>query len=176
MFRLWHDAKIRHSSKHSRKLYIGRMKKHIFRGLPLLVVLCGWQLGARAQKTTATLNHVALYVKDLAKSTGFYRDLIEIDTIPEPFHDGRHTWFKVAEHVQLHLIQGSNIVTPDINTHLCFSIRSMDKFIARLDKLNINYRNWKGDARAPTVRVDGVKQVYLQDPNGYWVEVNDDKY
>lgn len=152
------------------------MKKHIFRCLPLIVLICGLQASAVAQRTTATLNHVALYVKDLAKSSSFYRDVIQIDTIPEPFHDGKHTWFRIGDHAQLHLIQGSNIVTPDINTHLCFSIPSMDKFIARLDQLQINYRNWKGDAKAPTLRADGVRQIYLQDPSGYWIEINDDKY
>jgi lactoylglutathione lyase len=25
-------------------------------------------------------------------------------------------------------------------------------------------------------RVDGIKQIYLQDPDGYWIEVNDDKF
>ena len=39
------------------------------------------------------LNHIAVYVMDLKISTAFYKDIIGLDTIPEPFHDGRHTWF-----------------------------------------------------------------------------------
>jgi len=27
-----------------------------------------------------------------------------------------------------------------------------------------------------TVLSDGVSQIYLQDPDGYWIEVNDDKF
>ncbi len=45
-----------------------------------------------------------------------------------------------------------------------------------LDKLNVRYGNWKGDAKQTTARPDGVKQIYLQDPDGFWVEVNDDKF
>jgi lactoylglutathione lyase len=50
----------------------------------------------------------------------------------------------------------------------------MDDFIATLDKHNIDRINWVGDSKEPTLRVDGVKQIYFQDPDGYWVEVNDD--
>lgn len=39
----------------------------------------------------ALLNHIAVYVVDLKVSTAFYKDVIGLDTIPEPFHDGRHT-------------------------------------------------------------------------------------
>ena len=42
--------------------------------------------------------------------------------------------------------------------------------------MNIKYGNWKGDSKEPQVRPDGIKQVYLQDPDGYWIEINDDKY
>jgi catechol 2,3-dioxygenase-like lactoylglutathione lyase family enzyme len=43
-----------------------------------------------------SLNHIALYVVDLKISTSFYHDIVGLDTIPEPFHDGRHTWFNIG--------------------------------------------------------------------------------
>ncbi|ASZ14864.1 VOC family protein [Chitinophaga pendula] len=129
------------------------------------------------QKKSPVLNHIALYVVDLQKSTAFYRDVLQIDTIPEPFHDGKHTWFKIGEHSQLHIISGAAAVTAhEKSSHLCFSIPSMDAFIKRLDRYRLDYTNWAGTAKAPTLRVDGVKQIYLQDPDGYWIEINDDKY
>jgi len=30
--------------------------------------------------------------------------------------------------------------------------------------------------KIPTARPDGVKQIYRQDTDGYWMEVNDDKF
>ena len=131
---------------------------------------------AVAQKSPK-LNHIAVYVKDLSISTSFYRDIVGLDTIPEPFHDGRHTWFKVAEHSHLHLIQGAKEITQhDKNSHLCFSVDSMEQFIKVLEKNSINYEAWNGKAKTMTTRVDGVKQIYFQDPDNYWVEINDDKY
>jgi len=26
------------------------------------------------------------------------------------------------------------------------------------------------------LRPDGIQQIYFQDPDGYWIEVNDDKF
>lgn len=124
----------------------------------------------------ATLNHIALYVVDLQKSTAFYRDIIGLDTIPEPFHDGKHTWFSMGIKSHLHLIQGA--VAPlqhPKNTHLCFSVASVDDFIRVLKKYKIEYENWPGEKATITTRVDGVKQIYFKDPDGYWIEINDAK-
>jgi lactoylglutathione lyase len=122
----------------------------------------------------ATLNHIALYVVDLKTSTQFYRDIIGLDTIPEPFHDGRHTWFSIGLQGHLHIISGASGKTlHDKNTHLCFSVPAVDEFVKALKKNNIAYENWAGEANTVTKRVDGVKQVYFKDPDGYWIEIND---
>lgn len=130
-----------------------------------------------AQRKTAVLNHVALYVVDLKKSTTFYQNIIQLDTVPEPFHDGKHTWFKVGAYSTLHLIEGSKgPVDQEKSQHMCFSVPSLEEFIARLEKEKIFYTNLKGDGKTPNVRVDGVKQIYLKDPDGYWLEINNEKY
>ena len=129
------------------------------------------------QMKSPTLNHVAVYVYDLKKSNDFYKDIIGLTPIPEPFHDGNHSWFKIGEHSQLHLIGGAAAVTSHVkNSHLCFSVASVDSFIATLTKNNIPFENAKGDANAVTTRPDGVKQIYFKDPDGYWIEVNNDTY
>src|SRR5687767_7419304 len=96
-------------------------------GLALLLLLCG----CGSSRKTATpapsqnpsgatrLNHIAIQVSQLERSTVFYRDLIGLDTIPEPFHDGLHTWFQVGPYSHLHLIQGPGpLVVPPKGTHL----------------------------------------------------------
>lgn len=121
------------------------------------------------------LNHIAISVSELERSRLFYQELIGLDTIPEPFHDGRHVWFSVAENAHLHLIQNPPpIEIPSKNTHLCFSVPSFKTFITLLQKNKIPYEDWPGKKYAVTTRTDGIHQVYLQDPDGYWVEINDD--
>lgn len=147
------------------------------KSLLLLISFCfllSFQLSAQEAKPGAVINHIAVYVVDLANSTHFYRDIIGLDTIPEPFHDGKHTWFSIGSGAHLHLIQGAKAATEhDKNSHLCFSVASVPDFIKVLDENKIAYENWKGEKQAVTNRVDGVKQIYITDPDGYWVEIND---
>ncbi len=152
------------------------MKKTFLIIILSLVCLVNIQLKATAQKAPH-LNHIAHYVKNLGISTSFYRDIVGLDTIPEPFHDGRHTWFSVGDHSHLHIISGAKEIVPhDKNSHLCFSVESIEDFIKVLVKNNIAYEAWNGDKNSVTNRVDGVKQIYFQDPDNYWVEINNDKY
>jgi lactoylglutathione lyase len=127
-----------------------------------------------AQKVT--LNHIAKYVVDLKVSTHFYMEIIGLDTIPEPFHDGKHTWFTVGVKSHLHLIQGAvKGQVHDKNNHFCFSVASVPLFIKTLETHKIEFENWVGEKNAITKRVDGVHQIYFKDPDGYWVEINDAK-
>lgn len=140
----------------------------------IICILSVSYLNGQTNKPKAVINHIAVYVTDLARSTGFYRDIIGLDTIPEPFHDGRHTWFSIGANAHLHLIQGAKSVTVhDKNSHLCFSVPSVTGFIKVLDQNHISYENWLGEKQAVTNRVDGVKQIYFTDPDGYWIEIND---
>ncbi|MNL20518.1 fosfomycin resistance protein FosB [compost metagenome] len=130
---------------------------------------------AEKKKNGVALNHIAVYVADLKIATDFYQTVFDLEIIPEPFKDGRHTWFSIGAAGQLHLIQGakSNVVH-EKNDHLCFSVAAMEEFTAKLKAKQINYENWAGDRNAVTSRVDGIKQIYFKDPDGHWLEVNDD--
>lgn len=137
------------------------------------------QAHARLTETTEEegplLNHIALYVHELDKSAHFYEQVVRLRKIPEPFQDGLHEWFSIGSS-QLHLIAGA---PPEMqqykNSHLCFSVSSIEAVIERLEEHGVDYSNWPGDSRMPTVRPDGVKQIYFQDPDGYWIEINNDR-
>ncbi|MEI9943956.1 MAG: VOC family protein [Chitinophagaceae bacterium] len=127
-------------------------------------------------QTSPRINHIAFYVVDLKVSTNFYLNVVGLDTIPEPFHDGRHTWFLIGPKSHLHVISGATQKTPkDKNSHLCFSVASVTDFITRLQKNNVPFESWAGEKNTYTNRVDGVKQIYFQDPDGFWLEINDAK-
>lgn len=152
-----------------------RMKKNIYPALVAAISLVTIFIQTPSSMQKPVLNHIALYVTNLQKATAFYRDVIGLDTIPEPFRDGKHTWFSIG-HSQLHLIEGAaEPIKHPKNTHICFSVPSVEDFIKRLDKAAVEYSNWPGTSKSPTVRTDGVKQIYFQDVDGYWIEVNDDK-
>jgi len=132
---------------------------------------------AKAQeKPRMKLNHIAIYVENLEISTLFYKDVIQLTEMPEPFHDGLHTWFTLGVAGQLHLIQGAKGGVPrDKNDHLCFSTSDMDLFLKNLTKRKVTYYDWPGNKGKITTRVDGVHQIYFQDPDGHWIEINDER-
>jgi lactoylglutathione lyase len=142
----------------------------------LAIPLCSISNKLFSQKMqTPLLNHIAVYVNNLEVSTKFYESVIGLSQIPEPFKDGRHTWFTLGSAGQLHLISGAEKgLKREKNSHLCFSVKSIEEFIAVLDKNDVIYENWKGESKSVTLRVDGVKQIYFQDPDGYWIEINND--
>jgi lactoylglutathione lyase len=152
------------------------MKKN--KVISVLSLLCLLQFSSFAQdnKAKAKLNHTAIYVVDLKKSGDFYINIIGLDTIPEPFHDGKHIWLQTAPHIQMHIIQGATEAkTYYKNQHSCFSVASVEAFTKMLMAKKILFEDRDGKQNAFTIRVDGVKQIWLQDPDGYWVEINDAK-
>ncbi|WP_316829527.1 VOC family protein [Pedobacter aquatilis] len=128
------------------------------------------------KQPAAVLNHIAVYVADLKTATDFYENIFSLPQIPEPFHDGRHTWFSLGSAGHLHIIQGAKKnEIHDKNEHLCFSVVSIDDFIKKLKAKNIEFESWVGVKGEFTLRVDGIKQIYFKDPDGHWLEVNNDR-
>ena len=150
------------------------MKKSLF---PVISAAFFFLFASASFAQSPTFNHLTVYVTDLKKSGEFYEKVMQLKRIPEPFHDGKHDWFRITEHGQLHVVSGATAIVPhDINIHLSFSVPSLPDFMKHLDDLSVKYGNWKGDSKSPQIRPDGVKQVYFQDPDGYWIEVNDDRF
>lgn len=127
-------------------------------------------------KPIFTFNHVAIFVTDLKRTGEFYTEVIRLDTIPEPFHDGKHIWFDIGFGRQMHVIKGAEKEKEYFqNNHLCFNTPDVVGFTKILEKKSIPWVDAKGNPYKITTRVDGVLQVFLKDPDGYWIEVNNAK-
>jgi lactoylglutathione lyase len=143
--------------------------------------VCFILLFVSSQKIQAQINphfnHLTVYVTDLARAADFYKKVMLLDTIPEPFHDHRHVWFRMGEHNQLHVVSGAKEDIPhDVNIHLAFTVGSLPDFMKHLDQMGIKYGNFAGEVNKIALRPDQIQQIYLQDPDGYWIEVNNDRF
>ena len=153
------------------------MRSGIFLVIGVLCIgILGHSSDARNDEARPIFNHLTVFVKDLKVSSDFYEKVIGLEVMPEPFHDGRHTWFHTGGPGQLHVVSGNTETDKhNINVHLAFSVKSLPDFIARLKAANVKFGNWAQTTEKPEIRPDGVQQIYLQDPDGYWIEVNNDK-
>jgi hypothetical protein len=50
----------------------------------------------------------------------------------------------------------------------------MKDFIANLENYKVACEDWPGEQGQITIRPDGIQQIYLKDPDGYWIEINDE--
>jgi lactoylglutathione lyase len=151
------------------------MKKML---LCTIAAICFIHVTASAQnnKPGAVINHLAIFVVDLQRSGDFYMNTIGLDSIPEPFHDGKHLWLRIGPKASIHIIQGAEIPKQYFkNNHICFSVSSVDAFTELLKKKSIPFEDVNGNKNVFSTRPDGVKQIWLQDPDGYWLEINDAK-
>lgn len=148
------------------------VKANLLKGIIAVAIFC-LPLFTNAQ---ATFNHAALCSQNLKESNKFYTTVLQLKIIPNPFKDTVHTWYNIGPGLAMHIIQG-NCPKADYprGVHLCFAVPSIPKFIERLDSMKIEYSNWKGETGKVERRVDGVNQVYIKDPDGYLIEVNDAK-
>ena len=52
------------------------------------------------------------------------------------------------------------------------SVKNVASILKELEAKKVPYSDWPGTPGKVNVRTDGILQIYLQDPDGYWIEVN----
>ena len=55
--------------------------------------------------------------------------------------------------------------------HLAVRTPDFDALMALIQEMNVEYTTWLETDPGVTERDDGTRQIYLKDPDGYWIEV-----
>ena len=147
------------------------MKKIIF--LLLLIPIIKYGQNNNSMK----FNHQALLVNDLNQSGDFYNNILGFEEIEVGAgQNPPKRWFKSDDGMEIHLISTKEkLKSIPKGVHMAFSVKNFDLFINNLKGNNITYGNWRGDENQIQLRNDGYKQIFFQDPQGYWIEVNNIK-
>ena len=117
-------------------------------------------------------DHLALSVKDVNIAAEFYKKVLQLPEITNRTANPNIRWISMNDGKELHLISNAEPVILNKSVHLAFTTTNLEAFQKHLTELNIPYGDWSGKANAVTTRADGVQQIYLQDPDGYWIEIN----
>ena len=144
--------------------------------ISLLVIALSFTCLVQGQDTTSfnfTFNHLALSVKDVDRSADFYKKVLSLKEITNRTKIEGIRWFSLGEGKELHLISiVKDNITINKAVHLALTTSNFDNFVKILERANIIYSDWPGTLNKINIRADGIKQIYFQDPDGYWIEVN----
>ncbi len=111
------------------------------------------------------LNHMALHVKDVDASCAFYENVLQLKKIPRPAFKFPGAWYLLGTQQELHLIgdRDGDVVSGDRGTHFALMVDDMDAWEAHLTKIGQDYLPRR-------TRPDGAFQIYVVDPDGYYIE------
>ncbi len=122
-----------------------------------------------------TLHHVSLYVRDVHASAAFYMAALGLEEIPNRVGRADIRWFMLDDLRTLHLIgtdPEAERARP-MSTHFAVATIHFDEALRRLDGAGVTWMNLARQPRQVHVRGDGKRQIYFQDVDGHWVEIND---
>lgn len=120
-------------------------------------------------------DHDAIQVKDVKASAKFYAEILGLKEIPNGGLPNHIRWFQLCDKKQIHLIESDEVTEKYKGVHMALSTPDLENLMSFLIEKKIPFENWPGEANTTNTRPDGIKQIYFQDPDGYWIEINDNQ-
>jgi len=123
------------------------------------------------------LQHCSLVVRDLERARWFYGQVLGLEEVPRPStFTFRGAWFRRGN-AEVHLILAADTTAPaglpdaggakrtGLATHLAFEVADLGAAREELLRAGIPI------VGGPMPRGDGVMQLYIEDPDGYLIEL-----
>ncbi|ADB17084.1 Glyoxalase/bleomycin resistance protein/dioxygenase [Pirellula staleyi DSM 6068] len=115
---------------------------------------------------TLQLNHVAIHVADVERSCQFYRDILQLESLPRPPFTFPGAWFRIGGDQELHLIgeRKSEVLSHNRGNHYAMLVDDIDAWERHLTEVGAQFFPRR-------IRPDGAYQIFLCDPDGYYIEL-----
>jgi len=144
--------------------------------LSILAIILS-SLYSNAQSFSLEFDHYTILVKDVEKSGEFYKNILKFKEKETPWGDDLPLpvlFFDIGNNQELHITENKKVsIKLHKIIHFAFTVKDFDGYIKFLNEKGIEYGDWSGKNKKFQTRIDGVKQIYFQDPDGYWIEIND---
>ena len=144
----------------------------------IFAVILG-SLFSNAQSFKLELDHYTILVRDVEISREFYKNIMLFKEKKTPWGDDLPRpvlFFDIGNNQELHVTEDKKekeSIKLNKILHMAFTVKDFDGFLKFLNKKGVKYGDWSGKNGKFQTRIDGVRQIYFQDPDGYWIEIND---
>jgi lactoylglutathione lyase len=119
-------------------------------------------------------DHSTVLVTDLEASAAFYENILHLRPLETPWGSAAPIrFFSMGDARQLHMGLSDGPIGAGKDIHLAFALTNFDEYLQFLTERGIVFGNFSGSSNGPQIRPDGIRQIYLQDPDGNWIEIND---
>lgn len=123
---------------------------------------------------TYRLDHIALLARDLTETVTFLTEVLGLVEIPNPMGGTHIRWIEIGDGRRFHVQAGDiSRVHVEKQTHFALSTPDFDATLAGFRAQGIAFSDMAGTPGAVNTRPDGMRAIFLRDPNGYWFEIND---
>lgn len=121
------------------------------------------------------LNHMSLLVRDVHASAEFYQRVLQLPEIESLAGSPSIRWFGIGPDQAVHLIEGEFANTQVTRTtHFCITTPKLEETVSYIERTGTPYCDYAGAPGRINTRADGVHSIYIQDPDGYWIEVSEE--
>ena len=122
---------------------------------------------------TPALDHVGIQASDLDRSVRFYTTAFGLSEVQAPFPKTEARWLSFGNGQLLHIVaHGRRGVLHNEWDHFALACPDLQANIARLDRMHVAWTDMSGGHQVQK-RPDEVSQIFVRDPDGYNIELND---
>lgn len=122
-----------------------------------------------ASDNKLALNHAMIYVKDVERAVGFYRDLLGLKLIEDFRYENKPVYARLRAPagdgtIALHQAGPGDSVLSD-GVRLYFEVRELDEFCRKLQQKNFYI------TKLPRMMPWGWRHAYINDPDGHEISL-----
>ncbi len=147
------------------------MKSIVISALSVFLMYCS--TAKPKSKSPVRFDHMAIMTDDVKGTVKWYLDVFDTHHIENKTGNPSIQWVALGDS-ELHIVPSLGATIPvHKSVHMAIGVKSLEDVISRLKELNWYFEGWSEGEGKTTTRLDGIRQIYVQDPNGYWIEIND---
>lgn len=131
--------------------------------------------GDIASSYNLTLQHTTLVVSNFEASREFYTKILGLKDLNADWLPENQMFISLGNNLELHVGEVPGVeIKPSTFNHFAISTNDLDAYLKHLNSHGVMHSSLGGgEKKYIQKRPDGVRQTFIQDPDGYWIEIND---